>query len=94
MTRYTVEWDPDLEADLVSLWTEADSRTREFYSKIAAWIDRELSTDPEQKGDPRPPDDRLLSTSRFLPQKLSVVYWVFVADHIVRVLLIMFVKSS
>lgn len=49
MIHYTVEWAPDVEADFIDRWVEADSDTRAVYTAAANWIDRELSADADKK---------------------------------------------
>jgi hypothetical protein len=49
MTRYSVEWGPQLEADLTSNW-RATSETRAFLTQVANWVDKELAIDAHVKG--------------------------------------------
>ena len=37
MTRYTVVWDKDFEADLIDTWAAADSETRALLTSVADW---------------------------------------------------------
>jgi hypothetical protein len=48
MTRYTVSWRPEIEADLAQMWSEATDKQR--ITAAADQIDKELSRDASDKG--------------------------------------------
>jgi len=53
MTRYTVIWDTDVEAELTLAWLDGDSELRATLREIADWVDKNLTSNPDTKGEPR-----------------------------------------
>jgi hypothetical protein len=53
MTRYTVVWDLDVEAQFVAAWVAGDAQIRDFLTEVANWVDTNLAVDPDQKGQSR-----------------------------------------
>jgi hypothetical protein len=66
MARYTVVWDPDVEAPFIANWVAGDSQTRATLTEIATWVDANLAEDPDVKGQSR--DDL---AARIVPVPLS-----------------------
>lgn len=65
MTRYTVAWDQDVEVPFMHAWLAAHSELRASLTEIANWVDRELATDPDIKGQPHPKSsDRVIEMPR------------------------------
>ena len=54
MTRFTVVWNADLEAEFANTWLASDSQTRAVLTETANWIDKYLAEDPDIKGQWRP----------------------------------------
>jgi hypothetical protein len=54
MTRYTVLWDPEVEAAFLAAWMACGSQSRQILTEVADWIDLHLATDPERIGLERP----------------------------------------
>jgi hypothetical protein len=77
--NYTVLWDPDVEQDLASLWMNAPDRAA--VTAAADRIDELLKTDPEQQGESRINEWRLLTVA-----PLGILFQVFEEDRIVRVI--------
>lgn len=50
MIRFTVVWEPDLYADFIRSWTDADSSLRAALTHASDWIDSNLCTNPEGQG--------------------------------------------
>jgi hypothetical protein len=50
MTRYTVVWDPEVEAQFINAWIAGDSTIRAILTEIANWLDSQLAKDPESQG--------------------------------------------
>jgi hypothetical protein len=53
MTRYTVVWDPDVEAAFIAYWVAGDSHMRATLTETASWVDSNLAEDPDTKGQMR-----------------------------------------
>ena len=53
MARYTVVWDPSVEAPFINYWVAGDSQMRALLTEIANWVDANLSDEPEDKGQAR-----------------------------------------
>ena len=92
MNRYTVIWDPDVEARFIGAWVAGDPQTRAILTEVADWIDASLAVDPGTKGLAR--DDlgvRILavpctrSTAR-----VSATYQILPEDRQVRVVRLTF----
>jgi hypothetical protein len=50
MMRCTVVWDPEAENALAETWIVGDSNLRSALAAIADWLDKNLSEDPDSKG--------------------------------------------
>lgn len=92
MIRFTVIWDQGVEVPFIDAWVAGDSQMRATLTELANWLDKDLSIDPDQKGQLR--EDlgaRIiaveLSTS---PANVSVTYEVNHADRIVRIIRLTF----
>jgi len=88
MTRYTVVWDPDVEAPFIKYWVAAGSQTRAILTEIANWVDANLAEDPGNKGHARPDlGARIIAVPPLgLPARVSVSYEVWPEDRQVRVI--------
>ena len=95
MTRYTVVWDDDAEAVLLSAWIAGNSTVRATLTSISDWIDANLANDANQKGAAVPAemaraiDIPLRGTSA----SARVIFQVLSDDRLVRVIRIA-VRSS
>jgi hypothetical protein len=87
MTRYTVEWDPEVESQFINDWIEGDPQTRAILTAIANWIDKSLAEDAESKGRAYPGSSgRVLSVPVVLPPAgIFVAFEVSPDDRKVRV---------
>lgn len=86
MTRYTVVWDKDFEADLIDTWAAADSETRALLTSVADWADEHLVNDPDKQGQTEP-EPGLRSVVVPHPQaRIAVIYQVLPDDRQVRLL--------
>ena len=95
MTRYTVEWDPDVQADFIDRWVEADSPTRSIFTAAANWVDRELVVDPETKGKYRPDvDARIVDVPVEGNVLVAVTFHVHPEDRLVRVVRFLFLRRG
>jgi hypothetical protein len=54
MTRFTVVWNADFEADFTNTWLTSDSQIRAVLTDTANWIDKHLAEDADIKGQWRP----------------------------------------
>ncbi len=54
MARFTVVWDPDVEASFINQWVLGSSQTRASLTEVARWIDANLCENPADKGGLRP----------------------------------------
>jgi hypothetical protein len=52
VTRFRVEWAPELKAHLAERWIKADSRGRARLTQLNDVVDRELASDADCKGKP------------------------------------------
>ena len=52
MSRYTVVWDREFEAEFTLRWVESDSETRAILTRASDWIDDRLAADPLGLGRP------------------------------------------
>jgi hypothetical protein len=77
--NYTVLWSPTAEQELADLWLQATDR--DPVTRAAHAIDQRLQTDPENEGESRPGDRRVL----FVPP-LGVIFFVRPDDRCVDVL--------
>ena len=89
MTRYTVIWDPDLEAHLIAAWVNSDSETRALLTEIANWVDVNLAFDPHSKGQADPESLRTLSVP-ISGARVSVTFLVLPEERQVRVVRLVF----
>ena len=86
MTRYTVLWDSQIEAEFVRLWVDSDSTMRAALTEVARSIDRNLALDPENKGLWRADLGVRVLVVPAADKKCSVVFQVLPEDRQVRVL--------
>lgn len=77
--NFDVIWVPAAESQLAAIWTNA--RDRNAVTRASDRIDRELRTDPQSKGESRPPGLRVL-----IDLPLVVYFEVSEPDRRVRVL--------
>ena len=77
--NYTVLWMPVAEQRLAAIWTSAADRNA--VTQAAHAIDQALRTDPEQAGESRPDDVRIL-----FERPLGVLFSVSADDRTVSVL--------
>jgi hypothetical protein len=92
MSRYTVVWDVDVESHFLEAWVAGDSHARSILTEVANWIDRELATEPEQKGRPAPESGvRVLAVPVSVSSaRVSATFVVSPEDRQVRVVRIVF----
>lgn len=92
MTRYTVLWDPEVEAVFVDAWTRSGSGVREILTGAANWIDAQLAVDPEVKGRRSTDlDVHLLAVPlSTTAAQIAVAYQVQPEDRVVRVVRLTF----
>jgi plasmid stabilization system protein ParE len=76
---WTVVWKPDAEQHLAAIWSAASDRGA--VTRAADEIDFRLRLDPENKGESRPKDRRILFV-----YPLAIIFRVLPADRLVRVL--------
>ena len=69
MTRFTVVWNADLEAEFANTWLASDSQTRAVLTETANWIDKYLAEDADIKGQWRPSFRLTQLTSRYWPRR-------------------------
>lgn len=95
MTRYTVVWDDDAEAVVLSAWIAGDSTVRATLTSISDWIDANLATDADVKGVAVPAEmARAIDTPlRGTSASARVIFQVSPDDRQVRVIRIT-VRSS
>jgi hypothetical protein len=77
--RFTVVWKREARDQLAEIWLASDNRNG--VSNAANEIDRWLRNDPEQKGESRSGNDRIV-----MVPPLAVVFSVHEEDRIVRIL--------
>ena len=87
MTRFTVVWDSDLEADFVRFWTGAGSDLRALLTHASNWLDDRLSHAPASlgqvvEGEPY----RIMIVPGTQSPRVEVVYQVLPEDRLVRIL--------
>jgi hypothetical protein len=92
MTRFTVVWNADLEAEFANSWLASDSQTRAVLTETANWIDRYLAEDADTKGQWRPELSARSIVVPLLasPAHVSVTFLVQPDDRQVRVLSLVF----
>ena len=78
---YRVLWLQSVLNELTAHWLVADSATRQAITAAANTIEQELRDDPEEKGESREEDERVL----FAPP-LGVTFEVDLHQHIVTIL--------
>lgn len=76
--RCTVTWHPDAQSELACIWLDASER--QAVADAANEIDRELSQDPDQKG------EEFYGDRLFVALPLAVTYAVFPDDLRVQIL--------
>ena len=54
MTRFTVVWNADLEAEFANTWLASDSHTCAVLTETANWIDKYLAEDADIRDNERP----------------------------------------
>jgi hypothetical protein len=77
---YHVHWGQDALNDLTTLWVQADSARRQAITEAAYEIERRLQRDPENEGESRGNDDRIL-----LVPPLGLFYYVEAQFSFVRI---------
>lgn len=92
MARFTVVWDPDVEASFINQWILGNSQTRVTLTEVAHWIDSNLCENPTGKGRARPDlDVRLvavpLTNSR---ARVAATFEIHAEDCVVRVIRLTF----
>jgi hypothetical protein len=94
MASYTVIWDKALESNYIDMWTRSDSETRAILTRVANWVDNELTVDPDIKGEIRPEVGGRVLTVPESEAKVSVVYQVAPPDRKVYVTHLVFRRVS
>ncbi len=95
MIRYMVQWDPEVEADFIDRWVEADSELRGIFTAASNWVDQELAVDADQKGIYRLDiDARIVDIPVEGSTLAAVAFHVQSADRIVRVVRFMFTRRN
>ena len=79
MRRYTVVWDPDLEADFIRVWTAADSALRAALTHASNWADQHLWLDPDKQGRPSRVDPTWRTV--VIPNSSIVVTFRVISEH-------------
>jgi plasmid stabilization system protein ParE len=77
--KYTIVWSVGAERELARLWL--DTAVRDAITQAAYAIESALTVEPSEVGESRPPGRRI-----FISTPLAVVFEVFEADRIVRIL--------
>ncbi len=95
MTRFTVVWDPDVEASFLSHWIAGDSQTRKYLTAVAHWIDSRLSENPADLGRPRSDlGARIIAVPLAnSPARVAATFEIYSEDRIVRVVRLTFRKE-
>lgn len=86
MSRFTVNWDEQIQADYVDTWVKADSATRIVLTDLANVIDAALRDSPETSGKPAPEEGVLMATFVVGLAAATVFCRVHAEDRIVRVI--------
>jgi len=94
MTRYTVVWNSDFEAQYTDAWTKSDSETREILTELANWVDRELVDDPVSKGRLSAEPLTYIAAVPNALARISVAYQVLPDDRLVRVVRMTFKRDN
>jgi hypothetical protein len=77
--NFTVDWLPAAEQELASIWMGASNR--KAVTRAAYVIDQRLGTDPENEGESRPKNRRILFC-----KPLGVLFRVLIDEKLVEVL--------
>jgi hypothetical protein len=77
--NFTVEWLPDAEQELATIWTGASNR--KAVTQAAYVIDQRLASNPENEGESRPKNRRILFC-----KPLGVLFRVLIDEKLVQVL--------
>jgi hypothetical protein len=87
MTRFTVVWDSDLEADFTGFWIDADSDIRALLTYASNWIDAHLSQAPDSVGQEVEGESyRIVIVPGTQSRSVEVIYQVLSDDVVVRIL--------
>ena len=87
MTRFTVVWDSDLEAEFIRFWTDADSNLRALLTHASNWLDDRLSHAPESLGQSVEGEPyRIVIVPGTQSPRVEIIYLVLPEDRLVRIL--------
>ncbi|HZL88489.1 MAG TPA: hypothetical protein VFB96_08975 [Pirellulaceae bacterium] len=93
MSRFTVHWDDQVQADFVNAWVKADSPTRTILTDLANAVDAALAQSPESIGRFVPEEGGRVVTVVIGVAAVSVFYQTVTKDRSVLVLRMVFRRA-
>ncbi|MDX1948582.1 MAG: hypothetical protein SFU86_24560 [Pirellulaceae bacterium] len=94
MIRFTVVWDAVVEAHFLQAWLESDAATRAILSEVATTIDRTLAVDAHTKGELQANPQVRGEVIQVAKASISVFYEVETEERIVRVVRLVFRRTT